>query len=269
MPFVIPAVTRPSPLNWREYALEALELACFMVSALTITALVEHPASPVRHVLANAIERRGLIGVAMGLTAAAIIYSPWGRRSGAHFNPSVTLAFLRLGKIARRDALFYVLAQFAGGVLGVLIVTAVLRSVISNPAVNYVATVPGAAGSAIAFLAELSISFGMMTTILLVSNSARYSRLTGVVGACLVAIYITVEAPLSGMSMNPARSLGPALAAGATEPLWIYFAAPPIGMLLAAELYVRLFGHAQVGCAKLHHPTTGRCHFHCTKEATT
>jgi aquaporin Z len=140
--------------------------------------------------------------------------------------------------------------------------------VIGDPAVNYVATVPGPAGAAIAFLAELTISFGMMTTILLVSNSARHARLTGVVGACLVAVYITIEAPLSGMSMNPARSFAPALAAGRIEPLWVYFAAPPLGMLLAAEVYVRRYGRAMVRCAKLHHPPTGHCHFHCEMKAT-
>ena len=85
-----------------------------MVSALVVTTLVEHPASPIRQMLPDPLRRRALIGVAMGLTAASIIYSPWGRQSGAHFNPSVTLTFLRLGKITPRDALFYVMAQFAG-----------------------------------------------------------------------------------------------------------------------------------------------------------
>jgi aquaporin Z len=257
------------PLHWREYLLEALELACFMMSALAVTALVQHPSSPLRHALPDALLRRALTGVAMGLTAAAIIYSPWGRRSGAHFNPSVTLTFLRLGKITPRDAALYILAQFAGGIAGVASMTVLLQSLVADPSVNYVATVPGTPGAAIAFIAELAISFGMMTVILQVSNSTRYSRLTGVAGACLVAIYITVEAPLSGMSMNPARSLAPALAAGRIDPLWIYFIAPPIGMLLAAELYVRRYGRGLVRCAKLHHPAGGPCHFHCHKESTT
>jgi aquaporin Z len=77
--------------------------------------------------------------------------------------------------------------------------------------------------------------------------------------------YITLEAPISGMSMNPARSLGPALwsGAGAIAPLWIYFAAPAIGMLSAAELFVRTRGLSAVFCAKLHHHTRARCIFHC------
>ena len=66
--------------------------------------------------------RRGLIGVAMGLTAIALIYSPWGKRSGAHMNPSVTLTFWRLGKIKSIDALFYIVFQFLGGWVGVALV---------------------------------------------------------------------------------------------------------------------------------------------------
>jgi len=251
--------------HWQEYAMETFELACFMVSALVVTALIEHPASPIRHAIESQLVRRALTGVAMGLTAASIVYSPWGRRSGAHFNPSVTLTFLRLGKIAPVDAFFYVLAQFLGGIAGVALVVGVLRNVVGDPAVNYVATVPGAPGATTAFVAELAISFGMMSTVLLVSNTPRIAHATGVVAACLVAFYITIEAPLSGMSMNPARSLAPALAAGTVKPLWIYFTAPPIGMLLAAEVYVRAFGRGAVRCAKLHHPATGRCHFGCTE----
>jgi aquaporin Z len=253
--------------HWREYGMETIELACFMVSALVVTALIEHPASPIRHAIGSPFVRRALTGAAMGLTAASIVYSPWGRRSGAHFNPSVTLTFLRLGKIAPIDALFYVLAQFLGGIAGVPIVAALLRSIVGDPAVNYVATVPGTPGAAAAFVAELAISFGMMSTVLLVSNTPRIAHATGAVAACLVACYITFEAPLSGMSMNPARSLAPALAAGTVRPLWIYFTAPPIGMLLAAEVYVRSFGRESVRCAKLHHPATGRCHFGCTERS--
>jgi aquaporin Z len=234
-----------------------------MVSALAVTALLEHPASPVREAVVSPLVRRALTGVAMGLTAAAIIYSPWGRRSGAHLNPSVTLSYLRLGKISRRDAGFYVLAQFAGAVAGVALVAGALDGIVSSPAVNYVATVPGPAGTVVAFGAEAAISFFMMWAILHLSNTPRLARFTGVAAACLIALYITIEAPLSGMSMNPARSFAPALASGAVSPLWIYFIAPPAGMMLAAEVYARRHGRHSVRCAKLHHPTHGTCHFAC------
>jgi aquaporin Z len=202
------------------------------------------------------------MGLAMGLTAMAIIYSPFGRRSGAHMNPAVTLTFFRLDKIAGADAAFYVLAQFIGGYLGIAVATRLLAGLPAHPSVNYVATLPGSWGNAVAFLAEIAISFGMMSTILRVSNHPRLARFTGVCAGVLVMTYITVEGPLSGMSMNPARSVGPAILAGSLDTLWIYFAAPLAGMLLAAELYVRQHGLAHVLCAKLHH-APGPCIFRC------
>lgn len=245
------------------FAIETCGLGLFLLSAVLCTALLEHPASPVRQALPDALTRRALIGMAMGLTFAAIAYSPWGQRSGAHLNPAVTLSFLRLGKIRRRDAAGYVGAQFLGGLAAVLVMTALPGRIAGDPAVNYVATLPGPRGQAAAFAGEAAISFGMMGTVLLVSNTARLARYTAAIAACLVALYITVEAPLSGMSMNPARSLGPALAAGSPGSLWIYFIAPPLGMLLAAETYLRRYGRDAVRCAKLHHPAHGRCHFGC------
>jgi aquaporin Z len=253
-----------SRIRWAEYAIEAAGLGAFMVSALAVTALVQHPASTLHQTVASPTARRGLIGVAMGLTAAALIYSPWGQRSGAHLNPSVTLSYLRLGKIKARDAAAYVLAQFAGGAAGIAAGAMLLARVAQDPSVNYVVTTPGANGWAAAFGGELAISFGMMSAILAASNTPRAARFTGALAACLIAVYITVEAPLSGMSMNPARSLGPALASGNLRGLWIYFVAPPLGMLLAAEVYVRRHGQAAIRCAKLHHPSTGSCHFNCS-----
>jgi aquaporin Z len=250
-------------IHWAEYAIETAGLGCFMIAALAVTALVEHPGSPAHPMLPGALARRAAVGIAMGLTAAALVYSPWGQRSGAHLNPSVTLAFYRLGKIGRRDAVGYVLAQFAGGAAGVLLAVAALGAAAGHPAVNYAATAPGAAGGLAAFAAELMISFVLMSAVLTVSNAPRYAPYTGGVAATLVAIYITIEAPLSGMSMNPARSLTPAIAAGALHPLWIYFTAPPLGMLLAAELFARRRGADAVRCAKLHHPPGGHCHFGC------
>jgi aquaporin Z len=102
-----------------------------------------------------------------------------------------------------------------------------------------------------------------MSVVLRVANTARLAPYTPLFVGGLVATYITLEAPVSGMSMNPARSLASAVPAGAWEALWIYFVAPPIGMLLAAELYVRRRGLAAVFCAKLHHDNARRCIFRC------
>src|SRR3954471_2848426 len=102
--------------HWPEYAMEAVELGLFMMSASVFTLLLYHPASPIISKLPSELFRRSLTGLAMGLTAIALIYSPWGKRSGAHMNPAVTLTFFRLGKVAGWDALFYITAQFLGSV---------------------------------------------------------------------------------------------------------------------------------------------------------
>jgi aquaporin Z len=249
--------------HWPEYLMEAAGLGIFMISACVFATILEHPGSPVRHAVSEPFARRVLMGVAMGLTAAAIIYSPWGKQSGAHLNPSVTLTFFRLGKVLPWDAAFYVASQFAGGLAGVLLMTAMLGSLVSHPSVNYVVTVPGPQGTAIAFLAEAVISYGLISVVLAVSNTRRLSRFTGLLAGALIASYISVEAPLSGMSMNPARTLGSALPAQVWTAFWVYFAAPPLGMLLAAEVYVRLKGFRALPCAKLHHRNDKRCIFRC------
>ena len=249
--------------HWPEYLMEAVGLGLFMISACAFGTLLGHPGSPLVQAVPSAFARRVLMGLAMGLTAVCLIRSPWGQRSGAHFNPATTLTFWRLGKVAPADAAFYMLAQMLGGLAGVLIATAVLGALVAHPAVRYVTTVPGPAGAAAAFVAEVVITFVLISAVLRVSNTAVLARFTPFFVGALVAIYIAVEAPVSGMSMNPARSLASAWPAGAWEPLWIYFLAPPLGMLLAAEVHVRRRGLASVFCAKLDHDNAQPCIFHC------
>jgi aquaporin Z len=225
--------------------------------------LLEYPSSPVHQAIPSAFFRRILIGLAMGLTAIGIIYSLLGQRSGAHFNPAVTLTFFRLGKVALWDAAFYSVAQFIGGTLGVVLSALVCGELVAHPSVQYAVTTPGMHGVSVAFLAEGGISFMQMSMVLRVSNTRSLARFTGLFAGALVAIYISLEAPYSGMSMNPARTFASALPAQVWTALWIYFTAPPLGMLLAAELYVRQRGLRNIFCAKLHHQNNQRCIFHC------
>ena len=248
--------------HWPEYLMEAAGLGIFMVSAGGFGIVLFHPASPDALAIADPLPRRFLMGCAMGLTAVGLIYARWGRQSGAHFNPAVTLTFVRLGKIAMPDAFFYVAAQLVGGVCGIVTIALVSHGLVADPAVNYVVTVPGAAGAPIAFVAELAISLALMSVVLAVSNAPRLARYTGLCAGILVAAYITFEAPISGMSMNPARSFASALLADRWTAFWIYVAAPLIGMLLAAELRLRL-SPRPVRCAKLHHDNPRRCIFRC------
>ncbi len=233
--------------------MEAGGLGLFMISASGFAVALFHPASPAAGL--GPLLRRMLMGLAMGLTAISLIYSPWGKQSGAHFNPAVTLTFLRLGRVAPWDAAFYVAAQFAGGVMGL--------SLAAAAAVNYVATVPGPRGVWIAFVVELALACAMMTMVLV--TTARVSWLapfTGLFAGALVAVSITLAAPLSGMSLNPARSFASALLAQLWTGFWIYLTAPLLGMLLAAEVHQRS-STAAVPCAKLHHANNRRCIFRC------
>jgi aquaporin Z len=248
--------------HWPEYLIEGWALGMFMISAGVITTLFDYPGSPVNRFLGNGNLQRVLIGLCMGFTAMALIYSPWGKRSGAHMNPAVTLTFLRLGHVARWDAFFYIVAQFAGGTLGVLLVSIVLGDAFALPPVRYVATLPGTHGVAAALAAEFVISFAMMMAILQLSNSQRLMRYTGIGAGILVATWIGVEGPLSGMSMNPARTFASALLGDVWTAFWIYVLAPIAGMQAAATLFVWRRGRRAVKCSKLIHADDQRC-IHC------
>jgi aquaporin Z len=249
--------------HWPEYLIEAAGLGLFMISACVFGTLLGHPGSPVVRALPDPLLGRIAMGCAMGLTAIGLICCPWGQRSGAHFNPATTLTFWRLGKVNTPDAAGYVASQVLGGLAGVLIAAVALGPSLAHPSVRYVATIPGSSGWVAAFVAESLITFVLMTVVLTVSNTAALARFTPLCVGLLVATYIAVESPISGMSMNPARSLASAVPAGAWGPLWIYFVAPPLGMLLAAEAYVRRRGITRVYCAKLHHANRQRCIFNC------
>lgn len=251
-----------SATHWREAAIDGALLGLFMLSAGGFGTLLFAPASPVL-ALGSESSRGLLMGLAMGATALALFRSPWGQRSGAHLNPAVTLAFWRLGKIASRDAAAYALCQPLGGALGVAIVTLALGESFTAAPVSSVATVPGRWGAGAAFAAEVAMTFVLFTVVLQLSNRARLARATPFAAAALVALFVAFVAPVSGTSLNPARSLASALPSGIWSGFWIYLAAPALGMLAAAELYVRARGAAAVLCAKLHHTARHACIFRC------
>jgi aquaporin Z len=249
-------------LHWPEYLMEAGEMSLYMFCTCSFATLLQHPASPVRHFLVIGLRRRALMGLAIGATVIAIIMSPWGKQSGGHINPAMTFAFYRLGKIAPWDAMFYGVAQFSGATSGVALATFLLRGAPGDDTVRYAVTAPGVYGAAVAFAAELAISFILMITVLLVTNLERLVRYTPYFVGSLYAVNITFETPLSGMSMNPARSFGPAAYGGYWHTLWIYFVAPTIGMLAAATVFLRARQGKPPYCAKLHHANHKRCIFH-------
>jgi aquaporin Z len=242
--------------------MEGAGLGAFMVSAGVFSVLLFSSASPAEAWSAPPLVRRSLMGLAMGATAIAIVYSRWGMRSGAHLNPAVTLTFWRLGKVEPWDAVFYALAQTAGGLAGVLLVATALGAPFRAPPVAYAVTVPGPDGALPAWLGELLISFTQMAAILVFSNRPGTHRYTGVITGGLLAAYIALESPLSGTSLNPARSFASAAPAFLWGSLWIYLTAPMLGMLLAGSIHGRA-SRGGARCAKLHHENRQRCIFRC------
>ena len=131
------------------------------------------------------------------------------------------------------------------------------------PPVSYAATMPGAGARRWPSSPSSLISCGLLLDGAR-CRAAPASRRTGLVAGALVALYIAFEAPLSGMSMNPARSFASAAPGGSVADLWIYFVAPPLGMLAAARAAQRC-GARTRGCAKLVHAPDHRC-IHCGHE---
>jgi len=244
--------------HWPEYLLEALGLAIIMLVSVGVTVFAE---VFLPHQWPN-LARRIVEGLAIAGTVITLVYSPLGLRSGAHYNPAVTLTFLTLGRVKRADAAFYVASQFAGAALGILLAGLLLGSPAREPPVMWIVTQPGLYGATVAFAAEFAISFLLMEVVLVTGGSSSLSRFTGVFVGTLVFLYVCFEAPLSGFGMNPARSFASAAASGSWKAFWIYLSAPPAGMLAAAALTRSLRTLPLINCAKLIHDDAYRC-IHC------
>ncbi len=245
------------------YLIEAAGLAVFMLAAGVAGTALEAPGSALHRLIVDPLLRRLLMGLVMGGTAICLIYSPWGARSGAHFNPALTLTFAALDKIGATDAAMYVLAQFIGGLAGVLLTLALLGPAFAQPPVSYIVTVPGALGVPLAVLMETAISFTLMSATLYCGNRVKLMRYTGLCCGLLIVAFVTLESPFSGMSMNPARSVASALPSGIWSGAWLYFAAPLAGMMLAAGVYRSASASGGVACAKLNHDSEAPCPFNC------
>lgn len=223
--------------NWRIYLIEAWALGMFMVSACLFVIIIEHPDLPVRNMIESALVRRLIMGLAMGITAVLLIYSGWGKRSGAHMNPAVTITFLNLNRICREDAFWYIVFQFIGGFLGVAVFKWILFNYISFPSVNYVVTIPGSQGIWAALIIEFLMSIMLITVVLVSSNYPKIASFTGFLVGVMLIIYITFGAPVSGMSINPARTVASAINSHEWNGWWIYFVGPVLGMLTGGYLY--------------------------------
>lgn len=239
---------------------EMVGTAIVMTVGLSAVTLDFSSSSSVRSWLGSAVLRRLVTGLVFAVASIAVVYSPLGRRSGGHLNPSVTVGFSYLGKLHWWGTALYVASQITGAVIGAGVVLATWGNWART--VHDGASIPGDWGAAGAFAAELTLTFLLVTLILHFVSRPNLMRFTPLAAGLLVATVVVIEAPLSSTSLNPARSIGPALFGGVFNSLWVYLLAPPAGGLLAALLFRRYQG--QVPCAKLIHPEGVRCNFaHC------
>jgi aquaporin Z len=241
----------------RDYAAEFAGTFLLLLIGLSAVVVDFAQGSPVPRLLPDQDIRRLVTGIVFAGGATAIVYSPLGKTSGGHINPAVTLAFLRLRKITGRSAAWYVVAQFAGALAGAMAIRLLWGRLATE--VDLGATIPGRGGPAVSLGVEIAMTFLLVTLILRFVDEPRLQRFTPAAAGALVAFLVFVEAPLSGTSLNPARSLGPAVIAPDYAGFWVYLLAPPLGALLAVTLYKRSRG--KVGCGKLIHSDHYECRF--------
>ena len=178
----------------------------------------------------------GLVGnaLASGLVVAAMVYAT-GHISGAHINPAVTLAFALVRRISLRDAGVYWAAQMVGAVLA----ASVLRLLLGKVGImgGHAITIDPVQAVGV----EIVLTFLLMFVIMAVATDKRaVGRAAALAIGATVTFDILVGGPLTGGSMNPARTTGPALLAANWQDLWIYWVGPPVGAALAAFLYMWL-----------------------------
>jgi aquaporin Z len=232
----VPGPRRADPgVHWRIWGAEGAATALLVAAIVVAAALTLGRGSAV----ADALPGRGARFLALGLIVAPIValisVSPLGRLSGAHTNPAVTLGFWVLGRVSRQDLAGYVAAQFVGGAAGAALARAVLPAdtaasiggAVTHPAV--------AVPSAIAL--ELGMTGALLMLIFAFVSDERLARRTPLAIVPLLATLIWLGSPLTGASLNPARSAGPALVFGDLADLWIYLVAPAAAGVLVGALW--------------------------------
>lgn len=237
---------------WLLFGAELVGTALLVGVGLSIVIVNFGQGSPMAQLIPAAGERRLLTGFLFGTTGALIALSPLGKESGAHINPVVTLAFWLVGKLRSRHALGYILAQCAGAILGAL---PLLAWGSMGRSVAFGATLPGAGyGVWLALLGEVLATFLLIAGLFFFLGHRRLRRFTPALFPFLYAFLVFLEAPVSGTSTNPARSLGPALIAGEWHGWWLYWLGPLLGTLLgiAAFRFTRL-RWLEIEVAKLYH----------------
>lgn len=216
--------------TWRPFLSEMIGTALLVLVGLSIVTLMFGVGSPIAGVVPDAGLRRLITGFLFGTTGALIALSPVGKMSGAHINPAVTLGFWLMRKLDSRIALGYGLAQLAGAAIGAL---PLLAWGSMGRSVAFGATLPGHYALLTVLLGEVTTTFAMVSLLAVFLGFRRLRPFTPALFPFLYAIMVYAEAPVSGTSTNPARSLGPAIVSGQWDGWWIYWVGPIIGTFAA------------------------------------
>lgn len=237
--------------HWAEWGCELVGTALLLLGGLSAVCLDFAPGSPVASVVASHSARLLITGILFAGTGSLVAISPLGRRSGAHLNPSVTVAFWRRGKVHPHDLIGYVVAQVAGALVGTALVAWWWGS--AARVLELGATQPGHGASPLAAAGiEAGMTMLLVVGILAMVSSARTARWTPLVVWVVVAVLVWQGAPFTGTSLNAARSLAPAVLAPDTANLWVYLAGPVAGALVAATA-IGLLPGIETRTAKLFH----------------
>jgi len=238
-------------LHWAEYGAELLGTAFLIFVGLSAVVFDFAKGLPLSNLLPDASLRRLITGLIFAGSGSLVALSPFGKLSGAHINPSVSLAFWAHGKMKHIDLIGYIVAQFVGAILGELLLVFLWRAYAHN--VTNGMTLPGSGYPLwLVFLAEMSLTCLLVLLIFLFVSSHRLMRWTPLMNWFVVATMVWLEAPISGTSLNPARSIGPALITWLWTSQWLYCVAPPLGGLLAVGIF-RLISERDVLTGKLFH----------------
>jgi aquaporin Z len=226
--------------------------ALLLLIGLSVVIIDFGAGSPIARIFPSPALRRIITGFLFGSTGALIAISPLGKISGAHINPVVTLAFLVERKIRTRHAAGYVFAQLAGAIVGCLPLLLWGRL---GESVAFGSTAPGPAYPVwLATLGEVVTTFALIILLLVFLGHKKLRPFTPLLLPFLYAIMVFVEAPLSGTSTNPARSLGPAVVASEWRSWWVYWLGPTLGALLAVAVHRHTWLRSlEVEVAKLYH----------------
>jgi aquaporin Z len=243
--------------HWGEWLAEMLGTALLFGVGFCVVAVLVSPRSPVAHEVAGV--RFLLVGLNFGLLSGLIAVSPLGRRSGAHLNPAVTLAFWLRGHVHRHDLAGYLAAQFAGALIGTAAFALALGRWATS--IRHARTSPAPVGTAAGVAIEAALTFGLIATVFVSLGVPRLVHRTPVLVGIALTGLIWVGSPRTGASLNPARSLAPALIDGHLTDLWVYFVGPALGAV-AAALVAMACGWRALTAKLFHDPryrSTMRC----------